>query len=267
MKNIIAASFLIATLFSCKKTETTIDNSKITKDSVKVEEVKFSVDSVKVSDSTKLTAKITESFDASVLQFPSIKDKTLQDSIYSKTNLKLASYSKEDLQKGLQDQKQKYFADNKKNIGDYLGDFKQTWNQNSSMKLFNKDENLMTLQYTGDGFSGGAHGYYYEFYKNFDLKNNKTIQLKDVLTTTDAKIWDPIMMKNFLKNKNYTKELLFDKRIPLNNNFYYDKTSLHFVYGQYEIAPYVAGTINIDVPFSEISKYLTPGFKQMNNIK
>ena len=70
------------------------------------------------------------------------------------------------------------------------------------------------------------------------------------------------MIKNFLKNKDYTIDLLFDKRIPLNNNFYFDKTSLHFVYGQYEIAPYSSGIIKIDIPFSEISQDLKSEFKK-----
>ena len=267
MKNICAAGLLLIILFSCKKTETTIDNSKITNDSANVEEVKFNVDSVKLIDSIKLNSKVTESFEASVLVFPIIKNKVLLDSIYAKENIKLADYSKENLQKALVVEKEKYFAQNKKDVSDYLGDFVQTWNQNSAMRLFTKNGDIITLKYTGDGFSGGAHGYYYEFYKNFDLKTNKTIQLKDILTTTDAKIWDPIMMMNFLKSKDFTQDLLFDKRIPLNNNFYFDKTNLHFVYGQYEIAPYAAGIINIDIPFSEISQYLTPEFKKMNGIK
>jgi hypothetical protein len=266
MKNIIATSLLIAALFSCKKTEVTtaiIPN----RDSTKIQPVKFTVDSVFVQDSLKFTKLITAEYKSTVLFFPQIKNKILLDSIYAKENLKLDIYSKHDLKMALTKALKKYFADNKESITNYPGTSKQTWNQNSTMKMLQKEDDFMTLKYTGDGFSGGAHGYYYEFYKNFDLKNNKTIQLKNILTTTDAKIWDPIMLKNFLKNKNYTVDLLFDKKIPLNNNFYFDKTSLHFVYGQYEIAPYSSGTINIEVPFSEISQCLTPEFKKMNGIK
>ncbi|MGS0748807.1 hypothetical protein [Halpernia sp. GG3] len=68
MKNIIAAGFLIATLFSCKKTETTTITSN--KDSAKVEEVKFSIDSVKLSDSVKISKSLTANFKTSVSVSP-----------------------------------------------------------------------------------------------------------------------------------------------------------------------------------------------------
>lgn len=265
MKNIIAAGFLTLTMLSCNQKEITI--IKTNSDSIVNKKENFAVDSVSVNDSIKINDKISAAFGSTVLVFPTLNNKTLLDSIYSKENLKLESYTKESLQKALQDKMQQYFTENKKSSQDYPGDFQQTWNQNSKMKIFSKDDNFMTLQYTGDGFSGGAHGYYYEFYKNFNIKSAKTLQLSDVLNTTDSKTWDPILMKAFLRNKDYTIDLLFDKRVPLNDNFYFDDKSIHFVYGQYEIAPYAAGIINIEVPFSTISNYLSPEFKTVHSVK
>lgn len=259
-KNFTAIVLVTIFLLSCKKTETTIVQ-KEPLDSTATVENKFTVDSVSISDSIKLSDSITANYEAKILVFPQITNKSVLDSIYSNANLKLTNFSKESLKNALIANKNEYFKTNKNSVKDYLGNFKQTWEQNSDMNLFQKDNNLLTLEYTGYGFSGGAHGYSYQNYKIYDLKNNKTLQLKDIFTTTDPKIWNSILMKNFLSNKQYTKELLFDKEIPLNNNFYYNDKGVHFVYGQYEIAPYAAGIIDITLPYQEISKYLQPEFK------
>jgi hypothetical protein len=267
MKNIIAASLFAFTLLACNKTEKTIVKSDSAKDSIETKTVKFTVDSINVQDSLAESKIIKLKYDATVLVFPSLADKKLLDSIYSQEKLMLADYNKANLEKALNQKMKEYFADNKVSSKDYPGDFPQTWNQTSDMEVSQKTNDFLTIKYTGDGFSGGAHGYYYEFYKNFNLKNNATLQFKDIVTTTDSKIWEPILLKSFLKDKDNTLDLLFDKKIPLNDNFYFDKNSLHFFYNQYEIAPYSSGPIDIAIPFSEITQYLTPEFKTAQNIK
>ena len=123
--------------------------------------------------------------------------------------------------------KNKLFEETKASIKDYKPNFKQTWTENSQMKLFSHENDLLTLVYTGDGYSGGAHGYYYEFYDIFDLKNNKKIQLSEVVIDSKDTIWSKILMDNFLKNdlENGQAQMLLVKDIPLNDNFYFDKDS------------------------------------------
>ncbi|MCB4235346.1 RsiV family protein [Kaistella anthropi] len=124
-------------------------------------------------------------------------------------------------------------------------------------------DDFITIQYTASGYTGGAHGYYNEIYKVFDLKTNKTLQLSDILKVQDAEIWSRILMDHFLKNdleKGQAAALLV-KEIPLNNNFYFDKEYLYFLYNQYEIAAYAAGSVLIKIPLSEIKPFLNDEFK------
>ena len=130
------------------------------------------------------------------------------------------------------------------------------------MKMFSKDNNFLTVQYTGDGYTGGAHGYYYENYKVFDLKTNKTMQLADLITDPGAAIWQKILMDNFIQNdgdKGQVDMLLVDQ-IPLNSNFYFDKEHLYFLYNQYEITAYAAGPVLIKIPLADIKLLLTDDF-------
>ena len=132
------------------------------------------------------------------------------------------------------------------------------------MTIFSNKNDLLTIKYSGDGFTGGAHGYYYEFYKVFDLQTKKTLQLADVLSDKNPKIWSKILMDHFLKNdlENGQSEMLLVKEIPLNDNFYFDQDHLYFLYNQYEITAYAAGPVLIKVPFSAIQTILKSEFKK-----
>lgn len=67
------------------------------------------------------------------------------------------------------------------------------------MSVFSNQEDMLTIRYTNSGFSGGAHGYYNELYKVFDLKNNKSILLSDVVKNPNDKIWDKLLMQFYEK--------------------------------------------------------------------
>lgn len=269
MKNITALSALFILLFlSCTKPEkpTSVQAEK-TETNKTVTNV-FDTDSVKIHDSLKIDRNLTAAFQSTVLFFPNLKNKTLLDSIYSTANIKLKAYSKASLLAELNLQKQTFYDGTKESLQDWKPDFKQTWDQTSGMKLFSTLNDYMTLQYTSSGYTGGAHGYYNELYKVFDVKNNRTIQLTDVLKVRDAKIWGRILMDHFLKNDlaKGQAQMLLVKEIPLNNNFYFDKEHLYFLYNQYEIAAYAAGPVLIQIPFSEIKPFLNADFRNKMNL-
>ena len=223
----------------------------------------FKVDSVKVQDSTEVLKHLTLSFDSKVLVFPNITSKALLDSIYSPVNISVQDYSKNNVLDALNKEKEKFYKENTENEEDWKPDFAQIWEQNSDMNLFSKLNNFMTIKYSMDGFTGGAHGYYNEIYKVFDTEKNSTLKLKDVVKNPTDKIWPKILMNNFLNGdlENGQAEMLLVKEIPLNNNFYFDQENLYFLYNQYEITAYAAGTVLIKIPFTEIKPLLTPEFK------
>lgn len=248
---------------SCNKETTTVSKiSQPSNDSLKTAG-KFEIDSVKIEDSLKIDANLTADFSSTVLVFPNITNKALLDSIYSREQIKLANYSKTDLQEELRHKKDQFYEDTKHSLTDWKPDFPQTWNSNSDMDVHSHENNLLTIVYTGEGYGGGAHGYYYEFYKVFDLKNNKTIQLSDVVLDAKSPLWSKILMDNFLKNDldNGQAQMLLVKDIPLNDNFYFDKENLYFLYNQYEITAYAAGPVLIKIPFSTIKPLMKTEIK------
>ena len=75
-------------------------------------------------------------------------------------------------------------------------------------------------------------------------------------------------MDNFIQNDGDKGqvEMLLVKKIPLSNNFYFDDENLYFLYNQYEITAYAAGTVLIKIPFSDIKPLLTDAFKNRQNL-
>ncbi len=229
----------------------------------------FKIDSIVVSDSLKVSDSVTASFKMSTLLFPALSDKTLLDSIYHGQNLKAAIYTKNDLQQAIDEQKKMYFQENKESLADYTPGFAQTWTQNSSMDIFSHADDMLTLIYKRDGYTGGAHGYYDETYRVFDLKKNRQISLSDVIKNQDAQVWARILMTHFLQDDSDRgqAQMLLVKDIPLNNNFYFDRQNLYFLYNQYEIAAYAAGPVLIKIPFTEIKPFLQTDFKNRINLQ
>lgn len=54
-------------------------------------------------------------------------------------------------------------------------------------------------------------------------------------------------------------EGFFDiNEIAPNNNFWINNEGVHYVYNQYEIAPYSMGPIEVTIPFEEITPIIIP---------
>ncbi len=269
MKNLVALSLLLSiAVVSCKKDKTLQTDSTTINTEIVAEAQSFTIDSVRIKDSLKRDKNLTLGFESNLLVFPSLKDKTLLDSIYAPKQIQLTDYSKANLTEALNKKKAEYYEEQKVSLKDYTPEFAQNWFNNSDMKVFSKDNEFLTIQYTGDGYTGGAHGYYYENYKVFDLKNNKSVQLSDIVSDTNSSLWQPILMDNFLKNDSEKgqAEMILVKDIPLNNNFYFDKEFLYFLYNQYEITAYAAGTVLIKIPLSDIKPMLTEEFIQRQGL-
>lgn len=261
MKTFLA--YFTALTILCTACSPKTENEPVAENSSEIKTETFKVDSMAIADSLKVSDSVTASFKMTTLIFPTFSDKMMLDSIYAGQNIKANTYTKDDLQRAIDELKNNYYRENKASLADWSPGFAQTWSQNSAMKIFSKADDMLTVIYLSDGYSGGAHGYYNEAYRVFDLKTNKQLSLNDVIKNQDAQVWARILMTHFLKNDLGVgqAEMLLVKEIPLNNNFYFDKNNLYFLYNQYEIAAYAAGPVLIQIPFAEIKPLLNPNFR------
>ncbi|MDR0830909.1 MAG: RsiV family protein [Prevotellaceae bacterium] len=235
---------------------------------------KFAVDNIVVCDTLEYN-NLTLYFEAQLPIFPSIKNEELLYSIYnhsfdffgtsvSLSNFMPKSYSKEALNQSLLAWEELFFSDLKRDFIDIDEVVNYDYYVDIQSTFFN--ENLLSLVKTEDGYLGGAHGFLDIQHKNFDLKTNKEIHNTDIFKDITDTVFETLLVQYF--NNEYAEdslmsECLFDEfteKIPLNDNFYFDKDKIYFIYNQYEITPYSCGVIEFSLPFDEITEYLKPEF-------
>lgn len=273
MKNTIAV-LALSTFFvfsACKKTESTNMNET----EVAAPE-KFTVDSVKISDSTKLSDSLTIKYSSTKLLFPTIKDKALLDSIYF-TEKNIGDFSREGLQNYLQKSKNIYFNRLRKDSKEWISDisFSQEWYSDTGMKVKSNTNDYLQIEYFWASYEGGAHDNYGYSERVFDLQNNKKLELKDITSMPKEKL-EALLMKNINKTNSGTtddkgevnnSEMLLVDKIPATENFYFDDKNLYFHYSPYEITAFAAGDITIPISWSELKGTLTPEFIKRMKIK
>ncbi|WP_332452462.1 DUF3298 domain-containing protein [Chryseobacterium aquaticum] len=270
--SILVFSALFA-VTSCKKTDSQ-NNSQSNTSEVKETE-KFVVDSVKISDSVKINNLLSLKYESKMLVFPSIKDKTLLDSIYFDKK-GITDFSKQGLQTFLDKDKNEYFVSVKEKDNDWIADIQhpQNWDTGYFMKLKSNTNDFLQIEYMFSSYEGGAHGNYGFSERVFDLKNNKKLTLKDITTMPKARL-EALLMKNINTIPSGTtdsqgavknSDMLLLKAIPANENFYFDEKNLYFHYSPYEIAAFAAGDIVIPVSWEELKGTLTPQFKERMKI-
>lgn len=125
--------------------------------------------------------------------------------------------------------------------------------------------NLLTIGYMGYAYLGGAHGMYGTTFANYDLKNRKRIELKDVLKPGYENKILPLLERAVRRQFNLQpdqalSEVLFEDKMALTDNFGLTGKGIFFNYMPYEIAAYAAGEIRVFVSFSELKDLLQPAF-------
>ena len=179
-----------------------------------------------------------------------------------------------DFKTGLQKAATEYLQEYKKELTGY--------NDTSGMPM--ETLNYMQMQqayvrYNANGFvvlehsyyeyTGGAHGNYGSTFYCLDVKEQKKIQLSDLLTA-DSVTLQPLIEKYFREQYHIGKKalntVLFENYLGPNKNFYFNEKGMGFLYNPYEAASYAQGQINVFIPFTAIKQYLTSSIKQRLSI-
>lgn len=169
----------------------------------------------------------------------------------------------------------RFFTDYKKEHADVTpADYKDAtymYSRESQSKLlmYYVSKNLLVFAADGYDYMGGAHGMFGTSHYVIDMRNEKRLQLQDVILDTAA--LSPILEKNFRRmnkipaSQTLTDYGLFTNRIPATDNFFLTQKCLGFTYNPYEIGPYAAGQIVIYIPFEEFKHLLTDFAKGIFN--
>ena len=115
-------------------------------------------------------------------------------------------------------------------------------------------------------YTGGAHGLEGRSMICFDMTQKKEMQLTDIISIDSVSL-QKLVEKNFrtmsgLKASQPLNEILFENKLPANDNFYFTNKGIGFVYQPYEVAAYAMGMIYVFIPYTDVKQYLNPQFVQ-----
>lgn len=127
-----------------------------------------------------------------------------------------------------------------------------------NVSLFPKsmDADICVFHFEKENYMGGAHGMNWDRYVNYDLKQDKVIQLTDLVADT-VKLRQVITEALFDKENvssiaalNEEGYFIDDQYVPLTADFYLEGFDIHFVYAPYAIASYSMGSVDVVIyPF------------------
>lgn len=146
-------------------------------------------------------------------------------------------------------------------IEEYAEEFKNqnTYGLGWSLEAIGKIEfhkTFANLQIDNYSFFGGAHPNYHSQYTNFDTKTGKVLSYSDVVQDMEAfKKLAEEGFANAMKEKTGEDEYLYlfgDSGFSLGENFKLGKEAIEILYNPYEAGPYVLGSTEVILPYSEL---------------
>ncbi|MGB3464439.1 MAG: DUF3298 and DUF4163 domain-containing protein [Cyclobacteriaceae bacterium] len=141
-------------------------------------------------------------------------------------------------------------------------DSTEKWDIDVSVVTTYQKGNLVSLSFSSEYYTGGAHPNSSIEYKILDIKKKQLLGLEDIvsdrkkLTATAEKLFRK--QKNLTQNINLQEEGYFfeNGKFTINENIGLNQNGLVIYFNSYEIAPYAMGPSAVFIPFYEIKEIL-----------
>lgn len=142
--------------------------------------------------------------------------------------------------------------------------------QSTSANLLYNDNGFVVMPVMDYTYTGGAHGMHGTTMICFDMQHKKKMKLADIINIDSATL-QSYVEKNFrlqqhIKPEEPLDKILFENKLPANNNFYFTSKGLGFYYIPYEVAAYAYGEVDVWIPFTELKQYLNTEFIRRMNL-
>jgi hypothetical protein len=140
-------------------------------------------------------------------------------------------------------------------------------------KILNANLPLATVVLNSSSYLGGAHGSSSQRYYNFDLKQQKQVELNDLLAPNQKvhlekkahEVFKTWVLESKLANSVEEYEQAW--KFTLSDNFYLSKQGLILQYGEYEIGPYVVGLPRLMIPYDQLQGILKKEYLPQAEVK
>ena len=153
-------------------------------------------------------------------------------------------------------------------MGNLEGDNQPSWywyQLGKSNEIMYEDKNILSYSVHHSDYTGGAHGSLNVLYYTVDLNELTTISEETIFKPNYYKILTSKIIERLMKKfdvdtpEKLVNEGIFDiNEIAPNNNFWINNEGIHYIYNQYEIAPYSMGPIEVTIPYEDIRSIIIP---------
>ncbi|MBJ9721948.1 DUF3298 domain-containing protein [Acinetobacter calcoaceticus] len=129
-------------------------------------------------------------------------------------------------------------------------------------KILQAQGKVVTVVLNSSSYLGGAHGSAGQHYYNFDLKEQKQIELEDLLRPEKKAALEKLAHEAFkiwvTDSKLADNVADYEQAWPfkLTNNFLLGEQGLILQYGEYDIGPYVVGLPRLVIPYNQLEEVL-----------
>ncbi len=138
--------------------------------------------------------------------------------------------------------------------------------QQAVIAVESMDSNILSMSvYSYTYPYGAAHGNYGTTYVNYYIPTAQVIDQTNLFDETKHNDIIKVIRKNAKEQYAYPGSMVDPSEINSFENFYITPTAVTFVYAPYEIAPYAAGEVSIEVTPYELYDYLTSLGKEVFN--
>ena len=123
------------------------------------------------------------------------------------------------------------------------------------------DKGLFSLKYTGNHYSGGAHGMPDAGYFNYDVEGERVLALDDVVVVTPA--LNDLLNLRMRRERGVSADQtlksvgFFEDRLPLTQNVLIESEGLRFTWQSYEVAPYALGQPSLLLSYAELGDLIS----------
>ncbi|MCU4388515.1 RsiV family protein [Acinetobacter haemolyticus] len=133
-------------------------------------------------------------------------------------------------------------------------------------KILQTEGSLATIVLNSSSYMGGAHGSTAQQYFNFDLVQQKQVQLKDLLLPKQQAVLKKLTHDAFktwivdTKLANNPEEYEQAWPFQMTENFLFGEQGLILQYGEYEIGPYAVGLPRLVIPYDQLQGVIKPEY-------
>lgn len=132
-----------------------------------------------------------------------------------------------------------------------------SWSQMMEGHFLHPYENMQSYLLHTYGYTGGNHGMDTEKGMTFNLSDGTPVTEDDLFRRDYRPELSEILSERLPKCvSEEAYSMLFIKSIEPNGNFFINEKGITYIYGRYEIGPYVSGIVHVSVPWEELEDIL-----------